>query len=181
MRLILCLDGTWSHLENAGTVTRLTSIWKVFNSSIFCACARPRKPADSGSPCGDLKESASLHGLRLCLAVCAAPSLIPAGPRRTAGHERPLRAARNRPCCGRREKEGLTRRRRSPTLCQSLAQTLVKSCPHFAQVLPKLCTSLAHALPKSCPDFAPSLPDLHRKSVIDHGVPCRANGRDTLI
>ena len=122
------------------------------------------------------KAGASPHGLRLCLAVCAAPSLIPAGPRRTAGHERPLRAARNRPCCGRREKEGLTRRRRYPPLSQtfpkscprfgevlpklytSLAHTLAKSCPSFAQVLPTLCQSPAHALPKSCPDFAHVLP-----------------------
>ena len=28
--------------------------------------------------------------------MCAAPSLSPVGPRRTAGHERPLRATRNR-------------------------------------------------------------------------------------
>ena len=59
------------------------------------AYAQPRKPAGGRSPCGDLNESAPPHGLRLRLAVCAAPSLSPVGPRRTAGHERPLWATRN--------------------------------------------------------------------------------------
>ena len=43
------------------------------------AYALPRKPAGGGSPCGDRKEGASPHGLRLRLAVCAAPSLALSG------------------------------------------------------------------------------------------------------
>ena len=43
------------------------------------AYALPRKPAGGGSPCGDHKEGASPHGLRLRLAVCAAPSLALSG------------------------------------------------------------------------------------------------------
>ncbi len=78
--------------------------WQQWQHFIWCACAQPRKPAGGGSPCGDLNEGAPPHGLRLRLAVGVAPSLSPVGSRRTAGHEKPLRATRNRPLRGRREK-----------------------------------------------------------------------------
>ena len=50
------------------------------------------------------KVGASPHGLRPCLAVCAAPSLALSGLAAPPDTKRPLRATRNRPPCGRREK-----------------------------------------------------------------------------
>ena len=62
--------------------------------------------------------------------------MSPVGPRRTAGHERPLRATRNRPLRGRREKVGIDgrvscslRSRRFRVPLQAVFVSAERSCP----------------------------------------------------
>ena len=90
----MSLSVTFCHQQGNGGVGE----WGRWGVEEWGACARPRKPAGGGSPCGDRKEGASPHGLRLRLAVCAAPSLAlsglaappdtksPFGPREIARH-----------------------------------------------------------------------------------------------